>query len=133
MRTLCTMRTFELWVHGDDILDALDRPAAATDPGRLHLMGDLAVKSVPLGMLVSAGGPVDATVRFVLTGRSGGVWMQPLGSAPATGAAVSIVVDVEEFCRLVGKRRMPDDVEAQIRGDHELAHRVLEAARVFAA
>lgn len=133
LRTLCTMRTFELWVHGDDILHALGRPAAMTDPGRLHVMGDLAVKSVPLGMLVAGEEQVDATVRFVLTGRSGGVWMQSLGPSQASDPHVVIVVDVEEFCRLVGKRLMPEEVDVHMQGDRQLAERVLHAARVFAA
>jgi hypothetical protein len=43
------------------------------------------------------------------------------------------VVDVEQFCRLVGQRLMPDEVGADISGDRDLATRVLHAARVFAA
>jgi uncharacterized protein (TIGR03084 family) len=133
VRSLCTLRTFELWVHGDDILDALARPRPATDPGRLFVMAQLAVRSVPLGMIISGGAPSDATVKFVLTGPSGGVWTQPLGSAPVAEPDAVIVVDVEQFCRLVGQRLMPDEVGADISGDRDLATRVLHAARVFAA
>ncbi len=133
VRSLCTMRTFELWVHGDDILDALDRPSASTDAGRLFVMGELAVRSVPLGMALSSGAQSDATVKIVLTGASGGVWMQPLGSAPVADPHAVIVADIEQFCRLVGQRLMPDQVGADITGDQDLADRVLHAARIFAA
>ena len=134
VRSLCTMRTFELWVHGDDILEErMDRRSASTDAGRLFVMGQLAVRSVPLGMALSGGAQSDATVKFVLTGASGGVWMQPLGSAPVADPDTVIVADIEQFCRLVGRRLMPDQVGADISGDQDLADRVLHATRVFAA
>ena len=133
VRSLIVLRSFELWVHGDDILDAVGRPPSLGDPGRIHRMAELAVRGLPLALAFSGTSVDGTTARIVLTGPGGGAWNQALGSHPAGDPTVNLVADVHDFCRLVSHRLSPDQLDVDISGDVELGRAVLVAAQVFDA
>ena len=132
VRDLLVARVFELWTHENDIRAATGRPASVPDPPSLRLMAALATAYLPFGAaLVGMRDPVGA--RLVLTGPGGGTWDVLLGPAEAPGrTSLRIVTDVVRFCRLVGNRVAPADVQAQVSGDPWLAESVLAAAAALA-
>jgi hypothetical protein len=130
---------FELWTHADDIRGATGRPLRAPDPHRLALMTALAVRSLPLGLLIAGYDRAGRTARVVLTGEGGGTWVQPLGLGEdvsdevAVATDVVLVTDAVEFCRLFSQRRVPEELDVDITGDEALAADILVGAQVFAA
>lgn len=137
--SLLTARVFELWTHADDIRAATGRPSRPPDPHRLALMTALAVRSLPLGLLLVGLDRSGRTARIVLTGEGGGTWVQPLGHGEtasedvAAAADVVLVTDAVEFCRLFAQRRVPDELDVDVTGDEALAADILVGAQVFAA
>ena len=71
-------------------------------------------------------------VRLVLTGPGGGTWDVTVGGGAAAPAAVSIVTDAVGFCRLVGNRVTPADLDLHVTGDSGRAAAVLAAASTLA-
>ncbi len=134
LSSVLVVRIFEVWTHIEDLARALRRDPPPLDAARLHLMTNVAVAAIPLGMLLAEidGGAI--TARIVLTGRGGGVWNQPLqvGGEPAE-PSVTIVADAVEFCRMAAQRIAPADLEADIEGQIDVAIKVLRGASVFAA
>jgi uncharacterized protein (TIGR03083 family) len=132
VRDLLVARVFELWTHENDIRAAAGRPASVPDPPSLRSMAALATAYLPFGAARSGlRDPVRA--RLVLTGPGGGTWDVLLGPPRASGqASLRIVADVAGFCRLVGNRVAPADLDAQVSGDHKLAESVLAAAAALA-
>ena len=135
LRSLLYLRTFELWVHGDDIRAAIGQPASLGHAGRIHAMASMVANGLPLALALSGAEAPDASVRLVLTGPGGGVWQTALrsgGDATANPAA-EITADVHDFCRMVGHRLDPSALGINVRGDAGVARTVLAAAQIFAA
>jgi uncharacterized protein (TIGR03083 family) len=134
LSTVLITRVFEVWTHDEDIRRATGRPAAPPDAARLRRMSRIAVPSLPFGLAMSGMDGAGHTVRVVLTGAGGGTWDQALGLGEVAGEPeATIVLDIVDYCRLAAKRRSPDDVNAIIEGDSDLAERVLVSAGVFSA
>jgi uncharacterized protein (TIGR03083 family) len=140
LRALLVVRTFELWVHENDIRLAAGLPLAVPDPSVLSLMTRLAVRLLP-GAAVRAGVPGPGRLHLVLTGPGGGTWdlewdpeWDPeTASAVRPGpAGVSIVADAVGFCRLVSDRMTPAELAPYITGDRDQAAGVLTAAATLA-
>ena len=132
--TVLVVRVFEIWTHIEDLCRALRREPPPLDAARLHLMTGVAVRAIPLGMLLGTINSGEHTARIVLTGRGGGVWNQALQFGGEAGEpAVTIVADALEFCRLAAQRIAPDDLTAEVEGSMDLAIDVLRGASVFAA
>jgi len=129
---LLIVRTFELWTHDEDIRRAIERPLAAPGPSSLRLMAELANQLLPAGVSRSGVPGEGGTARIVLTGAGGGCWTAELPPAPAAPLKVRIVTDAVDFCRLVAGRIAPDDLDAVVSGDAELAGRVLRGAAALA-
>ncbi len=131
--TVLVVRTFEVWTHIEDLCRAMRRGAPPLDAARLHLMTDVAVAAIPLGMILGKIDDGGHTARIVLTGRGGGVWNQSLRlGAEAGEPSVTIVADAVEFCRLAARRIAPTDLTADVEGSMDLAIDVLRGASVFA-
>ncbi|MEY2554715.1 MAG: hypothetical protein QOC57_2575 [Ilumatobacteraceae bacterium] len=134
LSTVLVVRIFEIWTHIEDLCRALRREPPPLDGARLHLMTAVAVRAIPLGLLL---GNIDAgqnTARIVLTGRGGGVWNQALQLRGEAGEpSVTIVADALDFCRLAAQRIAPEDLSAEVDGSMDLAIDVLRGASVFAA
>ncbi|XVU25879.1 maleylpyruvate isomerase family mycothiol-dependent enzyme [Actinoplanes sp. CA-054009] len=121
-----TARSYETWIHREDIAAATGRRTPPPLAGHVRPMAELAVRFLPqvVSRRVAARG---RHVRLELTGEGGGMWTVPLGPATVSRTAAVVRLDVTEFCRLAGDRRAPDDVAAEVGGDAELAREFLAA------
>jgi len=134
LSTVLITRVFEIWTHDEDIRRATGRPSAPPEAARLRRMSRIAVPSLPFGMAMSGLEGGGRTVRIVLTGAGGGTWDQALDLDTAPGdPEATVVLDVVDYCRLAARRVSPDQLDAVIDGDRELAQRVLVGAGVFSA
>lgn len=111
-----TGRAFETWIHSRDIAAAVGLRRHSPPPKHLHAMASMAMRL--LSSLVTQG-------RFVLTGPAGGVW--DLGEP-----TVELTMDTLDFCLLAADRLAVDDLDHQVRGDEEVAGRILAVVPSFA-
>jgi uncharacterized protein (TIGR03083 family) len=127
---LLVVRAFELWIHDNDIRQAVGLPPSVPDPSTLSLMTQAAARLLPHA--AARGGLREPTsVHLVLTGPGGGTWDIPIGpGSPA--ASVGIVTDAVGFCQLVADRATPDRLDLHITGDPQRAAMVLAAASSLA-
>jgi uncharacterized protein (TIGR03083 family) len=133
-RTAIVARMFELWTHADDVRRALGRPLVDPDPERLAVMSDVASRSLPTGMTLFGRARSGQSAKVVLLGPGGGTWTVPLALGEEVGrAAVTVVADVVDFCRVAAMRLDPEDLEHDVEGDPEIASDVLRAVAIFAA
>ena len=128
---LLVVRAFELWIHENDIRQAAGWAASVPDASTLRLMTELAARLLPHAA-ARAGLAERVDVRLVLTGPGGGTWDVTVGPGTAGPAAVSIVTDTVGFCRLVGNRVTPADLDLHVTGDSGRAAAVLAAASTLA-
>ncbi|MEV6598790.1 maleylpyruvate isomerase family mycothiol-dependent enzyme [Actinoplanes sp. NPDC051346] len=138
VRDALVARAFETWIHIEDIAAAAARPSVTPLPEHVHLMADLAARMLPHVIARRAVTPAGRQVRLHLTGPGGGTWTVP-AAPPATALRAStgpvelvpsaeVIVEIVEFCRLVGGRREPERIGAELRGDPVLARELLAAA-----
>ncbi|MEU6575526.1 zf-HC2 domain-containing protein [Streptomyces sp. NPDC046805] len=140
-------RAFEIWVHAEDIAEAVDYPYEPPSPRHLHGMIDLAARMLPSALaarrqaglasplpprhLVPAGGP-GRSLRLEIEGSGGGEWLIPLDSPGAMGSAARevahVALDDVEFCRLAAGHVSPQEAAAGQDGDREAIRDVLFAA-----
>lgn len=127
------VRSFEAWIHADDLRQAAGQPTPPPATRHLSLMSDLAGRILPLAVAVAGRTHDDVTARLVLTGDGGGEWLVPMGSG-ATGAtpAVTVTADVLDWCRLVGDRIAPADLRHTIDGNPEVGRDLVVAAPALA-
>jgi uncharacterized protein (TIGR03083 family) len=131
------VRSFEAWVHTDDLRRASGRPELRPAARHLRLMSDLARRILPLALAMSGRERPDKTARLVLTGPGGGDWLVPMGAGGDPGDAVrepdvTVTADVVDWCRLVGDRVPPDALPVLIEGDDALGRDLLAAAPALA-
>jgi len=127
------VRSFEAWVHTDDLRLAAGLPGHRPDDRHLGLMSDLARRILPLALAVSGREHEGKTARLVLTGAGGGDWLVPMGADGATGPPdVTVTADVVEWCRLVGDRIAPGALAVHVDGDDSLAGDLVAAAPALA-
>jgi uncharacterized protein (TIGR03083 family) len=132
-RTLLATRAFETWTHDDDIRDALGRDRVAPQPVELGVMSEIAVSILPF-CLAAAGATAHGAARVVLTGQGGGDWTVSLDGAEHADPAVTITMDVVDYCRVVADRLGPDPevCGAVLGGDVQLGRTVLACASALA-
>jgi len=133
LETLLVVRAFELWIHDNDIRQAVGLPPSVPDPSTLSLMTQAAARLLPHA--AARGGLREpVSVHLVLTGPGGGTWDIPIGQRPPAAApnAIAIVTDAVGFCRLVANRVTPGRLDLHITGDPECAAIVLAAASTLA-
>ena len=130
-RTLLATRAFETWTHDDDIRDALGRDRLVPHPVELGVMSDIAVNILPFCLDAVDCRP-PASARLVLTGDGGGDWTISLDGAEHPVPAVTITMDVVDYCRVVAERLAPDACGAEIDGDEQLGRIVLAGASALA-
>jgi uncharacterized protein (TIGR03083 family) len=129
------VRSFEAWVHTDDLQRAAGSPVTRPDVRHLTLMSDLARRILPLALAVSQREHDGKTARLVLTGPGGGDWLVPMGaseSADATEPDVTVTADVVDWCLLVGDRVAPEALRVQVDGDQSLGRDLVAAASALA-
>lgn len=130
-RTLLAARAFELWTHDDDLRVALGRERLTPTMPELALMSDVAVGILPL-CLLAKGEQVSASAHIVLTGDGGGEWDVSLDGREHAQTAVTLTMDVVDFCRLVADRLDPATCGASIEGDETLGHTLVGCASALA-
>jgi len=128
---LLVVRAFELWIHDNDIRQAVGLPSSVPDPSTLSLMTQAAARLLP-NAAAERGLREPTRVHLVLTGPGGGTWDIPIGDCPPAAAPVRIVTDAVGFCRLVANRTTPDGLDLHVTGDADLAAMVLAAASTLA-
>jgi uncharacterized protein (TIGR03083 family) len=134
---LLVVRAFELWVHDNDIRQAVGLPPSVPDPATLGLMTEVAARLLPHAA-ARTGADEPMNLHLVLTGPGGGTWDVPIGTGGSGGdstaepADVVIVSDAIDFCRLVANRAAPAALDLHITGDAGRAAAVLAAAPVLA-
>ncbi|MFI6552639.1 zf-HC2 domain-containing protein [Streptomyces griseus] len=137
-------RSFECWVHGGDIADAVDYPYQDPSAAHLHRMIDLAARMLPAALakrrraglaapakdLVTAGSP-GRSLHLEIEGHGGGDWYIALDSPAAVGspdrAVAQVALDGVELCRLVAGHISPVEAAAGQEGDREAIRDVLFA------
>jgi uncharacterized protein (TIGR03083 family) len=131
--TVFADRSFETWLHAEDIRAAVGSPSVPLEAEEIRLVATSAVSLLPLALGLTGAPARDGRVELVLNGPGGGVWQVPLGGPGGDGpAAATIEADVMEFCLLFGGRYQPDTVPCTIRGDTAAASSVLVAAASLA-
>lgn len=127
------VRSFEAWVHTDDLRRAAGLPGAPPEVRHLSLMSDLARRILPLALAIAGCEHDGKTARLVLTGPGGGDWLVPMGAGVAAVAAdVTVTADVVDWCHLVGDRVTPDALPVAVDGDEALARDLVAAAPALA-
>jgi uncharacterized protein (TIGR03083 family) len=127
------VRSFEAWVHSDDLRRAAGLPATRPAVRHLSLMSDLASRILPLALALSGRHHEGKTARLVLTGPGGGDWrVSTSGGDVTTTPDVTVTADVIDWCHLVGDRVAPDEVRVQLDGDQALGRDLVAAAPALA-
>lgn len=131
LREALVQRTFETWIHADDLRASLRIPADPPRPDQLARIASFALALLP-GAIDAAGRGRAGQIRLVLTGPGGTEHLVGLsaatGSGPPTGAVAEVVVPLVRFCRLLAGRLSVPESGAEIRGDAGAATDFLEVA-----
>ena len=127
------VRSFEAWVHTDDLCRAAGMATVPPEPRYLSLMSDLAGRILPLALVVAGRERAGKTARLVLTGDGGGDWLVAMDAGePDAVPDVTITADVVDWCCLVGDRIAVRDLEYSVEGDESLARDLVESASSLA-
>ena len=128
-----TIRAFESWIHADDIRRATGQALASPPAEHLSIMSDFSGRTTGFGLLMAGRSRPGKTARLVLTGDGGGEWLVAMGGGdPGSTPDVTLTTDVVDWCRLVGERIAPADLDCTIDGDADLGNDLLAAASAFA-
>jgi uncharacterized protein (TIGR03083 family) len=132
LELMLIVRTFEMWIHDEDIRRATGRPLDDLDPERLSRMVSLVAWLLPVGMSRISRAS-DRSIRLVLTGDGGGTWNVNLDGADDIRAHDAlVVVSATDFCRVVGNRADFGSSGAIVKGDEKLASDVFAGASALA-
>jgi uncharacterized protein (TIGR03083 family) len=127
------VRSFEAWVHADDLRVVAGHGPIEPDAHHLALMSDLAGRVLPLALAAAGRTHDERTARLVLTGAGGGEWLVAMGEGDAAASAdVTVTADVLDWCRLVGDRLEPAALRCEIEGDAALGLDLVAAAPALA-
>jgi uncharacterized protein (TIGR03083 family) len=129
---LLVARSFEIWTHVDDIARANGLELMEPISADLRTMSTMSVESVPTILRLTGAAPERGHARLVLTGPGGGAFTVQLGQANGDEPLWTMVADVVDYCRVAAQRISPDQLGAQIEGDHSQALAFLSAAAAFA-
>lgn len=127
-------KTFELWMHADDVRLAVGRPLSVPEAGTVGALCRLATGLLPIGMALTGNARPGRTIRVVLVGPGGGTWLRPgaPGDRTADVADALVVADAVTFCRLFHRQVEADTVPLAVEGDDELVAAALAGAQAFA-
>lgn len=130
--TLLGNRVFDLWMHQQDIRNAIDRPGGLTGAGAAYTLEHLA-RALPFVVGKRVGAPAGTTVVVEVTGEQPATFVVAVGEDGRAKAlqdvparpTTRIAMDFATFTLLLGGRRTPDQVTTTVTGDGELASAVL--------
>ncbi|MQS09072.1 maleylpyruvate isomerase family mycothiol-dependent enzyme [Streptomyces alkaliphilus] len=128
------MRTFDVWVHEQDLRQSLDKPGNIDSPAA-HIARDVMLERLPKVVAKDAGAPpksavvfdVSGPLEFLRTVRVDEEGRGTLTSSPSLGPLVTLTTDWESYSRLACGRLRPRRVAelVKVEGDAELAERIL--------
>lgn len=128
------LRTFDVWVHEQDIRRALGKPGGLDSPAA-HISRDMMLAGLPKVIAKKAALPPRSAVVFDISGpleflRTVRVDEEGKGSvstSPSLGPVVTFATDWETYSRLACGRVKPRRVadRLKIEGDPEVADRIL--------
>lgn len=130
MATLLTNRPLDVWMHDQDVRDAVDRPGAADGPGARHTVTRLS-RNLPLLLAKRAGAPAGSTAVLEVDGVgrwAAGVGSDGRGSVLDTVPAepdVTLRMTTPAFAMAAGGRRALRTHEVRVTGDADLGARLL--------
>ncbi len=127
------VRSFEAWIHCDDLRRASGLPTTPPEPRHLSLMSDLAGRILPLALAVAGRAHDGKTARLVLTGEGGGDWLVAMGADDVDSVPdVTVTADVVDWCLLVGDRIDPAVMRYEVDGDPALGRDLVASASALA-
>ncbi|MFI7005848.1 maleylpyruvate isomerase family mycothiol-dependent enzyme [Streptomyces sp. NPDC050145] len=132
-------RAFDIWVHEQDLRQALGRPGNLDSPGA-YVTRDMLLAVLPKIVAKDAGAPANSAVVFDVHGpveflRTVRVDAEGKGSvdgAPSLGPAATIALDWETYVRLACGRTTPEAVRDALKteGDASLVEAILTSFAV---
>ncbi|MEU6661564.1 maleylpyruvate isomerase family mycothiol-dependent enzyme [Streptomyces sp. NPDC046821] len=132
-------RAFDIWVHEQDLRQALNKPGNLDSPGA-HVTRDMLLAVLPKVVAKDAAAPpnsaividVHGPIEFLRTVRVDAEGRGTIDGAPSLGPAVTLSLDWETFVRLACGRISPEGAQdrLKIEGDPELAAAILNAMAV---
>lgn len=139
---LVALRTFDVWMHEQDLREALERPGGLDTPAAALSVARLFAvfpRIVARTAGIEPGNAVVLDLTGPTVGRTGARVEEHDGAAVGiplfTGGAdehadvvtTSLAMSTRVAMRLAGGRRSPDDLPVTVTGDEGVAHRVLSA------
>jgi len=139
------VRLFDIWVHEQDIREALGRPGGLDTPAAAHTIARLFAalpRIVARTAAIEPGNAVVLDLTGPTVGRAGARVEEHEGRAVGvplfTGESeehpdvvtTSLTMSTQVAGRLAGGRRAPDDVHVVVSGDDAVAQRVLAALTI---
>ncbi|MGL4305973.1 MAG: TIGR03084 family metal-binding protein [Mycobacteriaceae bacterium] len=121
--SMATARLMETWAHGQDVADALGVKRVPTD--RLKNIAHLGVRTRDFSFVMSGLTPPEKAFRVELIAPDGQVWIW--GQADAEQ---HVCGSAENFCLLVTRRRHPEDLDLEVKGED--AKQWVSIAQAFA-
>lgn len=130
---LMRIRSFDIWLHEQDIRDALDEPGGE-DSDAAHMAAARMLEVLPMLLVKGAGATAGQSLHLVLTGPGvSGTWGILVDDdgrahfAEVVDPTVTITMSWPLFARRCGGRITADETGAQVFGDQGLGERFLEA------
>ncbi|GAA4410863.1 maleylpyruvate isomerase family mycothiol-dependent enzyme [Fodinibacter luteus] len=139
---LLGVRVFDIWMHEQDIREALDRPGDLDSSAAAHTVSRLFAalpRIIARDAAIEPGNAVVLDLTGPTTGRAGARVEEQDGRAVGiplfTGGAdehpdvvtTSLTMSTRVATRLAGGRRAPEDLHVVVHGDEDVARRVLAA------
>lgn len=139
---LLALRTFDVWMHEQDLREALERPGGLDTPAAAQSVARLFAvfpRIVARTAGIEPGNAVVLDLTGPTVGRTGARVEEQDGAAVgiplfrgdadehADVVTTSLAMSTRVAMRLAGGRRSPDDLPVTVTGDEAVAHRVLAA------
>jgi uncharacterized protein (TIGR03083 family) len=130
LREAMIQRSFETWIHAEDVRATLDLPPQTPSAQQVADIVDFALRLLPTALEASGRAHPAKALRVVLTGDGGGirlVELSPTGRRAGTVVA-EIRMPAERFCRLLAGRLGASSPGAEISGERGAANDFLTVA-----
>jgi uncharacterized protein (TIGR03083 family) len=130
LREAMIQRSFETWIHAEDVRATLDLPPRTPSAQQLADIVDFALRLLPSALEASGRAHPAKAIRMVLTGDGGGIRLvdlSPIGP-PARTVVAEIRMPAERFCRLLAGRLAGSSPGAEISGESGAANDFLTVA-----
>ena len=139
------IRTFDVWMHEQDVREALERPGGLDSGAAAHSVSQLFAalpRIVAKDAAIEPGNAVVLDLTGPTVGRAGARVEEHDGKARGiplfTGDAdehpdvvtTSLTMSTAVAGRLTGGRRAPDDLHVVVHGDDDVARRVMAAMAI---